>query len=102
MTRVLSEANNKHIPGKVKRFNKRKHFKHKWMTSDLLSLINKEKIGTVIGNQLLITFNMKKKFKTLETIVNNEISATKSSYYFKTFTAQNTDMKKLGQPSMKH
>ena len=39
---MLSEAKNKHIPRKVKRFNKRKHFKHKWMTSDLLSLINKK------------------------------------------------------------
>ena len=42
LTHVLSEAKNKHIPRKVKRFNKGKHFKHKWMTSDLLSLINKK------------------------------------------------------------
>ena len=42
LTHVLSEPKNIHIPGKVKRFNKRKHFKHKWMTSDLLSLINKK------------------------------------------------------------
>ena len=42
LTNVLSEAKNKHIPRKVKRFNKRKYFKHKWMTSDLLSLINQK------------------------------------------------------------
>ena len=35
---VLSEAKYNHIPRKVKHFNKRKHFKHKWMTSDLLPL----------------------------------------------------------------
>ena len=34
LTHVLSEAKHKHIPRKVKRFNKKKHFKHKWMTSD--------------------------------------------------------------------
>ena len=42
LTHILSEAKNNHIPRKMKRFNKRKHFKHKWMTSDLLSLINKK------------------------------------------------------------
>ena len=42
LAHALSEAKQKHIPRKVKRFNKRKHFKHKWMTNDLLTLINKK------------------------------------------------------------
>ena len=60
------------------------------MTSDLLSLINKKNDryrdwkSTTDNTQ----YEIKKKFKTFETIVNNEITAAKSSYYFKTFTAQ--------------
>ena len=33
LAHALSEAKHKHIPRKVKRFNKRMHFKHKWMTN---------------------------------------------------------------------
>ena len=47
-------------------------------------------IGTEIGNQRLIIFNTKQIifFLTFEKIVNNEITAAKSLYYFNTFTAQ--------------
>ena len=87
MTHVLSEAKNKHIPRKEKRFNKRKHLKHKWMTSDLLSLINKK--NDKYRDWKSTTDNIQYEIiKTFETIVNIEITAAKSSYYFKTFTAQ--------------
>ena len=103
MTHVPSVAKNKHIPRKVKRFNKKKHFKHKWMTSDLLSLINKknDRYRDWKSTTVNIQYEIKQiHFKTFETIVNNEMTAAKSAYYF---TAQKNDMtKKLGQPSMKH
>ena len=39
---ILSDLKNVHIPRKVTKFNKRKHKKQKWMTNELLSLVNKK------------------------------------------------------------
>ena len=97
LAHALSEAKQKHIPRKVKRFNKRKHFKHKWMTNDLLTLINKknDRYRDWKSTTDNILYEIKKiNFKTFEKIVNNEITAAKSLYYFNTFTAQKNDMKK--------
>ena len=88
---LATEAKQKHIPRKVKRFNKRKHFKHKWMTNDLLTLINKknDRYRDWKSTTDNILYEIKKiNFKTFEKIVNNEITAAKSLYYFNTFTAQ--------------
>ena len=80
----------KRIARKVKHFNKRKHFKHKWMTSDLLSLNKK---NNSYSDWKSTTDNIQYEIKnliskTFETTVHNETTAAKSSYYFKTFTAQ--------------
>ena len=38
----LQLAKSKHIPQKNKKFNKRKHFKEKWMTQELLAQVVKK------------------------------------------------------------
>ena len=105
LAHALSEAKQKHFPRKVKRFNKRKHFKHKWMTNDLLTLINKknDRYRDWKSTTDNILYEIKKiNFKTFEKIVNNEITAAKSLYYFNTFTAQKNDMKKTWSTINEH
>ena len=61
------------------------------MTSDLLSLINKknDRYRDWKSTTDNIQYEIKQtNFKTFETIVNNEITAAKSTCYFKTFTVQ--------------
>ena len=38
----LENAKNKHIPKKLQRFNRRKHFIEPWMKKNLLALVNKK------------------------------------------------------------
>ena len=42
LAKHLQLAKNKHIPQKIKKFNKRKHAKEKWMTQELLAKIVKK------------------------------------------------------------
>ena len=43
LAKHLQLAKSKHIPQKTKKFNKRKHFKEKWMTQELLAQVVKKK-----------------------------------------------------------
>ena len=43
LSKIITESKNKHIPKKRKKFDKRKHKKEKWMTNNLLSLVNQKK-----------------------------------------------------------
>ena len=42
LSKIITESKNKHIPKKIKKFDKRKHKKEKWMTNNLLSLVNQK------------------------------------------------------------
>ena len=42
LSQILEMAKNKHIPKKVKKFNKRKHGKEGWMTNELLTKVVKK------------------------------------------------------------
>ena len=42
LAKHLQLAKSKHIPQKTKKFNKRKHFKEKWMTQELLAQVVKK------------------------------------------------------------
>ena len=42
LSKILNIAKTRHIPKSVKKFNKRKHTKEKWMTNDLLKLVVKK------------------------------------------------------------
>ena len=95
---ALTEAKINHIPKKTQRFNKFKHRKEKWMTSELLKLVvRKNKLyrewkSTTDDNEYQI---MQINFKTYERIVKNKIEETKQKYFFDKFTAQKNDIKKL-------
>ena len=97
LSSILSDLKNVHIPKKVRKFNKRKHKKQKWMTNELLNLVNKKndmyrEWRSTCDN---IEFNRKKiNFKTFEKIVDMNIVEAKKLYYHNTFTEQQGDMKK--------
>ena len=40
---LLQNAKSKHIPKRVKKFNKRRHKKERWMTDELLAQVLKKK-----------------------------------------------------------
>ena len=44
VSKIITESKNNHIPKEIKKFHKRKHTKDKWMTDNLLSLINQKNI----------------------------------------------------------
>ena len=43
LSSILEQAKNKHIPKRIQRLNRRKHFIEPWMNRELLTLINKKK-----------------------------------------------------------
>ena len=43
LSTILEQAKNRHIPKKIQRLNRRKHFIEPWMNRELLTLINKKK-----------------------------------------------------------
>ena len=93
----LENAKNKHIPKKLQRFNRRKHFIEPWMNKNLLDLINKknDKYRDWKSTNNDIEYEIKKvNFKTLEKIVTEDIKVAKRDYYFKTFTAYKNNLKK--------
>ena len=94
----LLNAKLKHIPKKVKKFNKRRHFKEKWMTNEILQEI-------VAKNKVYVTWkttpvthinyeNIKQRFKSYEKIVKKDIKEAKQRYFDRIFTAYKSDMKK--------
>ena len=44
LSKIITESRNKHIPKKILKFDKRKHKKEKWMTNNLLSLVNQKNL----------------------------------------------------------
>ena len=78
---ILLEAKNKHIPKIMRKNNKRKDKKEKWMTSELLNQINL-KNGMYVewksqSTSIDIYNSRKIIFKTFERIVNKNIDTTK-------------------------
>ena len=62
LSSILEQAKNEHIPKKIQRLNRRKHFIAPWMNRELLTLINKKKmINIEIGSQPIMILNMKLK-----------------------------------------
>ena len=97
LSSILEQAKNKHIPKRIQRLNRRKHFIEPWMNRELLTLINKknDKYRDWKSTNNDVEYEVKKiNFKTFERIVKENIRAAKREYYFKTFTAQKMDMKK--------
>ncbi len=96
-SKALSDCKKKHIPRKLKKFNKRKDKKEKWMTDALLTLVNRKNEmyvdwkSTCDNNEYQIK---KTNFKTYEKIVDKSMEEAQNKYYHNTFLAQKSDMKK--------
>ncbi len=97
LANILSDSKKKHIPKKLKKFNKLKDIKEKWMTNDLLILVNKKNKRYKDWKSTLNheEYEIKKiNFKTLDYLVNQAIQDAQNNYYFNTFNSQKGDMKK--------
>ena len=95
---LLTEAKIKHIPIKIRKFNKRKDKKEKWMTNDLLAQINQKNDMYVDWKSKSATvdiYNEKKiNFKTFERIIDKNIIEAKKQYYHNTFRNFKNNIKK--------
>ena len=89
LSKILNTSKIKHMPKLVKKFNKRKHMKEKWMTNDLLKLVVKKNDRYVKWNTTPMAhpdFELRKQnFKTCKNILSQEIINGKKSYYNRTF-----------------
>ena len=85
----------KQIKKKVKKFNKRRHLKEKWMTNEIFQEI-------VAKNKMYVTWkttsvthinydNIKQRFKSYENIVKKDIKEAKQKYFDRIFTAYESD-----------
>ena len=96
----LQAAKSKHIPKKIKKFNKRKHKKEKWMTNELLiKIVEKNKLYVkwkTTPINLEKCEEIKKQFKECEKNVIKLIKEAKQQYFDRIFTAYRTDLKKHG------
>ena len=94
LSSILRQAKNRHIPKKNQRLNRRKHCIKPWMNRKLLILINKknDKYRDWKSTNNDVEYEVKKKFKTFEKIVKDNIRAAKREYYFKTFTSQKNNI----------
>ena len=94
----LLNAKLKHIPKKVKNFNKRRHPKEKWMTKELLQeIVTKNKMYVTWKTTSVNHINyeqIKQRFKSYEKIVKKDIKEAKQRYFDQIFTAYKNDMKK--------
>ena len=97
----LLNAKLKHIPKKVKNFNKRRHSKEKWMTKELLQeIVTKNKMYVTWKTTSVDHINyeqIKQRFKSYEKIVKKDIKEAKQRYFDQIFTAYKNDMKKTWQ-----
>ena len=95
----LLNAKLKHIPKKVKKFNKRRHFKEKWMTNEILQEIAAKNKMYVTWKTTPVTHinyeNIKQQFKSYEKIVKKDIKEAKQRYFDQIFTAYKSDMKNM-------
>ena len=94
----LQAAKSKHIPKKIKKFNKRKHKKEKWMTNELwIKVVEKNKLYVkwkTTPINLEKYEEIKKQFKECEKNVIKLIKEAKQQYFDRIFTAYRTDLKK--------
>ena len=82
LSKILNTAKTRHIPKSVKKFNKHKHTKEKWMTNDLLKLVVKKNERYLEWKTTPVAhpnYELRKQnFKTYKYIVSQEIIMLKS------------------------
>ena len=91
----------KYIPKRIKKFNKRRHKKERWMTDELLAPVVKRNEMYVDWKTTPITNpdyeKVKLKFKGYEKIVLKGIEKAKRDYFDRVFLAYKCDMKRTWQ-----
>ena len=94
----LQYAKSKHMPKTIRRFNKLKHKKEKWMTNELLTQIVRKNKMYVEWKTTPVTSadheQIKLRFKNYEKEVRNAIQETKERYFNRIFAAYKCDIKK--------
>ena len=73
LAKHLQLAKSKHMPQKTKKINKRKHFKEKWMTQELLAQVVKKIHYMLNGKQLQSPM-------FLMTLLNRDLKVVKKIY----------------------
>ena len=95
---LLQAAKTKYIPKRIKKFNKRRHKKEKWMTNELLAQVVKKNEMYVDWKTTPITNpdyeKVKLNFKGYEKIVLKGIEKAKRDYFDRVFLAYKCDMKR--------
>ena len=98
---LLQNAKSKHIPKRIKKFNKRRHKKERWMTDEFLAQVIKKNDMYIDWETTPITHpdyeQVKLKFKGYEKIVSKGIDKAKKDYFDRVFVAYKSDMKKTWQ-----
>ena len=98
LAQALADSKEKHIPKKIKKFNKYKHKKEKWMTNDLLALINRKNEKYIDWKKTPTTspeYEIKKtNFRTFDKIVNRQKDEAKINYFQGKFWRNKNDLKK--------
>ena len=91
----------KHISKRIKKFNKRRHKKERWMTDEPLAQVLKNNDMYVDWKTTPITHSdyekVKLKFKSYEKIVSKGIDKAKKDYLDRVFVAYKSEMKKTWQ-----
>ena len=97
LAQALADSKEKHIPKKIKKFNKYKHKKEKWMTNDLLALINRKNEKYIDWKKTPTTspeYEIKKtNFRTFDKIVNRQKDEAKINYFQGKFWRNKNDLK---------
>ena len=98
VSELLQTAKSRHIPKKVRKFNKRKHMKEKWMTRELLTEVLKKTKLYVEWKTTSVTHvnydGNKQGFKEHEKETLKKIREAKKQYFERIFTAYKADIKK--------
>ena len=98
---LLQNAKSKHIPKRIKKFNKRRHKKEGWMTDELLAQVIKKNEMYVDWKTTPIAHpdyeKVKFNFKGYEKIVLKGIERAKRDYFDRVFLAYKCDMKRTWQ-----
>ena len=98
---LLQNAKSKHIPKRIKKFNKRRHKKERWMTDELLAQVIKNNEMYVDWKTTPIAHpdyeKVKFNFKGYKKIVLKGIERAKRDYFDRVFLAYKCDMKRTWQ-----
>ena len=93
----IIDAKNKHMPNRLKKFNKRKHKKEKWMTDSLLTLVNRKNalyVDWKTKSPTIAIYESKKKhFRAFDRIVNQQKNEAKRIYYHTVFNTHKNNLK---------